>query len=76
MTGTYERCKEKSYFFLGPSYLNRLWATSAAVVVGCALSLPLDAVRVRMHNMRPLPNGRLPYTSSFDCFWKMVKYEA
>lgn len=48
MTGTYDWCKENSYFFLGPSGLNRLWATGAACIVGTAASLPFDAVRVRM----------------------------
>lgn len=76
MTGTYDWCKENSYFFLGPSYINRLWATAAAVTVGVTASIPFDAVRTRMHTMRPLPNGRLPYTSSFDCFAKMIKFEA
>lgn len=75
MTGTYDWCKENSYFFLGPSYLNRLWATGAAVTVGVTASMPFDAIRTRMHTMRPLPDGRLPYTSSFDCGAKMVKFE-
>jgi len=75
MTGTYDWCKENSYFFLGPSWINRLWATGVAVGVGVAGSLPFDAVRTRMHTMRPLPNGRLPYESSVDCFQKMLKYE-
>lgn len=76
MTGCYDWCKENSYFFLGPSYINRLWSTAVACVVGVTASMPFDAVRTRMHNMRPLPNGRLPYTSSVDCFQKIIKYEA
>lgn len=70
MTGVFDWCKENSYFFLGPSYINRLWATLAAVGVGVFTTLPFDAVRVRMQTMRPLPNGELPYTSSWDCFKK------
>lgn len=76
MTGTYDWCKENSYFFLGPSYINRLWATAAACIVGVTASLPFDAVRTRMHTMRPLPNGVMPYKNSIDCFAKMMKYEA
>lgn len=72
MTGTYDWCKENSYFFLGPSYINRLWATAAAVGVGVTASLPFDAIRTRMHTMRPLPDGRLPYSSSVDCAAKMI----
>ena len=56
MTGVYDWCKENSYFFLGPSWINRLWATAAATIVGVTASLPFDAVRVRMHTMRPLPD--------------------
>jgi hypothetical protein len=76
MTGVYDWCKENSYFFLGPSWINRLWATAAATIVGVTASLPFDAVRVRMHTMRPLPDGRLPYTSSWDCFKKILFYES
>ena len=76
MTGVYDWCKENSYFFLGPSWINRLWATAAATIVGVTTSLPFDAVRVRMHTMRPLPDGRLPYTSSWDCFKKIMFYES
>lgn len=75
MTNVFDWCKENSYFFLGPSWINRIFATTGATAVGVAVSMPFDAVRVRMHTMRPLPNGRLPYTSSFDCFRKMACYE-
>lgn len=76
MTGIYDWCKENSYFFFGPHWINRLWATGAAVVCGVAASMPFDAVRTRMHTMRPLPNGNLPYWSSWDCFKKMCHYES
>lgn len=75
MTNAYDWCKENSYFFLGPSWMNRFWATGAAAAIGVATSMPFDAIRVRMHTMRPLPDGRLPYTSSWDCAVKMVTYE-
>jgi hypothetical protein len=61
MTGVFDWVKENSYFFFGPSWINRLSATGAAVSVGVAVSLPFDAVRTRMHTQRPLPTGRLPY---------------
>ena len=75
MTNVYDWCKENSYFFLGPSWINRLWATGAAVACGVAASMPFDTVRVRMHTMRPLPNGHLPYKDSWDCLKKTLKYE-
>lgn len=75
MTNVYDWCKENSYFFLGPNWINRLWATGAACTVGTIVSLPFDAIRVRMQTMRPLPDGRMPYSSSFDCAVKMWTYE-
>ena len=75
MTNVFDWCKENSYFFLGPSWMNRLWATAAATACGVATSMPFDAVRVRMHTMRPLPNGHMPYHSSWDCFKKMWYFE-
>ena len=75
MTNVYDWCKENSYFFLGPSWINRLWATGAACAVGTVASMPFDAVRVRMQTMRPLPDGQMPYKNSWDCAIKMYTYE-
>ena len=75
MTNVYDWCKENSYFFLGPSWINRTWATGVAVACGTAASMPFDAIRVRMQTMRPLPDGTLPYKSSYDCAVKMMHYE-
>lgn len=75
MTNAYDWMKENSYYYLGPSWINRFLATGTAVGCGVLFSMPFDAVRVRMHTMRPLPTGELPYKSSWDCFWKMLQYE-
>lgn len=75
MTNAYDWCKENSYFFLGPSWINRFWSTGVAAGLGTLVALPFDAIRVRMHTMRPLPDGRLPYWSSWDCAKKMLTYE-
>lgn len=75
MTNAYDWCKENSYFFLGPSWINRFWSTAVAAGLGTVTALPFDAIRVRMHTMRPLPDGRLPYWSSYDCAKKMLNYE-
>lgn len=75
MTNVFDWCKENSYYFLGPSWINRLWSTAVATSLGVAFSMPFDAVRQRMHTMRPLPSGDLPYTSSWDCFKKMWHFE-
>lgn len=48
MTNAYDWCKENSYFWLGPHWINRLWATAVAVALGTAISMPFDTIRVRM----------------------------
>lgn len=48
MTNAYDWMKENSYFFFGPWWMNRLAATSLAVAIGTATSMPFDAIRVRM----------------------------
>jgi dicarboxylate transporter 10 len=42
MSGIYDLCKENSYFFLGPHWINRLWSTVVACLVGTLASLPFD----------------------------------
>lgn len=75
MTPVYDWVKENSYWCFGPSWINRLSATIAAVGVGVFTSMPFDTIRVRMQTMRPLPNGELPYRSSYDCLKKMFAFE-
>lgn len=61
MTSIHDWVKENCYFFLGPHMLNRMTGCLAACVFGTLFSMPFDAVRLRLHTMRPLPNGLLPY---------------
>lgn len=75
MTPIYDWCKENSYFFLGPSWLNRFWATAVAVIVGSLVSMPFDMIRTRLYTMRPLPNGVMPYSGTFDCLSKILRFE-
>lgn len=75
MSTVYDFLKENAYYFMGPTFWTRIWCTAAAGLVGTAASMPFDTIRVRMHTMRPLPDGSLPYLSSYDCFKKMLFYE-
>jgi solute carrier family 25 oxoglutarate transporter 11 len=75
MTSIFDWCKENSYYYLGPHWINRFWSTAVAVTIGTLVSMPFDMIRVRMQTMRPLPNGMMPYKNSFDCFYKIMKYE-
>lgn len=57
MTLIFDWCKENSYYFFGPHWINRLWGTAVAALCGTLASMPFDMVRTRLHTMRPLPNG-------------------
>lgn len=74
-TGVYDWLKENTYYFTGPISLVRILATAGGVATAGLLSMPFDTVRTRLHTMRPLPNGQMPYDNTFDCFMKIVKYE-
>jgi len=67
--------KEQSYYFLGPIMATRIAGTALGVVVATAISMPFDTLRTRMHTMRPLPNGEMPYKDTLDCFTKIVRHE-
>jgi hypothetical protein len=71
MTGIYDLCKENTYYFFGPHWINRLGATIVASLVGTLVSMPFDMIRTRLHTMRPLPNGEYPYKNTIDCLAKV-----
>ena len=75
MSHIFDLCKENSYFFFGPCWVNRLWSCVVATLIGATVSLPFDMIRLRMHTMMPLPDGRLPYNNALDCFLKIARYE-
>lgn len=75
MTTLYDFLKENAYYFMGPTFWTRIWCTVAAGIAGTVASMPFDTIRVRMHTMRPLPDGTLPYLNVFDCFKKIMFYE-
>jgi hypothetical protein len=74
-SGSYDWMKENTYYFFGPISAVRYLATTAGVATAVALSMPFDTIRTRLHTMRPLPNGQMPYTNTLDCFVKIIKYE-
>ena len=68
--------KENLYYFFGPITFVRIAGTAAGVAGAVALSMPFDAIRTRLHTMRPLPNGMMPYNHELHVFAAMLKYEA
>lgn len=71
-TGAYDWMKENTYYFFGPISMVRFVATTAGVTTAFLLSMPFDAIRTRLHTMRPLPNGQYPYTGFADCMGKIL----
>lgn len=74
-TGIYDWAKENAYYFFGPVEFVRAFAVTGGVATAMVCSMPFDTIRTRLHAMRPLPNGKLPYTGTFDCLGKILKYE-
>jgi hypothetical protein len=74
-SATLDWMKENMFFFFGPIFLNKLVSITAGVATATAISMPFDTIRNRLHTMRPLPNGQMPYENTLDCFHKIIKYE-
>ncbi|KAJ2550057.1 mitochondrial aspartate-glutamate transporter agc1 [Coemansia sp. RSA 1933] len=64
---------------IGPSPAIRLLAKlgngAVAGVTGVSIIFPLDMVKTRLQNQKPMANGRLPYAGAVDCFRKIVAGE-
>jgi len=74
-SGCYDYIKENMFYFFGPVTLNRLVGTAVGAAAAMAVSMPFDTIATRLHTMRPLPNGQMPYEGTFDCMTKIIKYE-
>lgn len=74
-TGANDWMKENTYYFFGPQLLTRLAGTAGGVVAAMTLSMPFDMIKTRLHTMRSLPNGNMPYNNTFDCMGKIIKFE-
>jgi len=66
-SGILDWMKENTYYFFGPMFLTRFVAITAGCATAFVFSLPFDAIRTRLHTMRPLPNGEMPYNGTIDC---------
>jgi solute carrier family 25 (mitochondrial oxoglutarate transporter), member 11 len=73
-----EQCKENfaSYFQGGMTdWRNIIISNTIGGTVAAVVSLPFDMAKTRMQQMRPLPDGTLPYKNMFDCIGKIAKKE-
>ena len=71
MSSFYDWLKEYLYFFFGPPAWLRPLVLLPTAALGAACFLPFDNIKVRLHNMKPLPNGELPYSGAKECFSKV-----
>lgn len=71
----YDYLKEWIYWFLGPASYLRPTALLTTTSIACALAIPFDNIKTRLHVMTKLPDGRLPYLSIRDAFSKIFTYE-
>jgi hypothetical protein len=76
MSQFYDFLKEWFYWIFGPSQWLRPMILVPTAALGVSLYLPFDNIRTRFHTMTPLPNGEMPYKSTTDAFFKILKYEA
>lgn len=75
MSNLYDFLKEYYFFFFGAATWLRPAVLLPVTFVGAFVFLPFDNVKVRLHTMFSLPDGRSPYDGAFDCFKKILKYE-
>lgn len=76
MSNFYDYCKEWMYWFFGPTNWLRPVCLAPTAFLGVYLYLPFDNIKVRLHTMTRLPDGRFPYTGVLDAFGKIFSYEA
>jgi hypothetical protein len=70
MSSIYDYIKEYLYYFFGPPKWLRPLCLLPTAAIGAACYLPFDNIKVRLHTMRPLPNGQLPYLGTIDALRK------
>jgi len=58
-----------------PSLKTRLGAAATGGFFAAFLSLPFDLLKSRMQDMKPLPNGKAPYTGFVDCAAQVFRKE-
>lgn len=71
MSSFYDYLKEYLYYFFGPPKWLRPLVLLPTAALGAACYLPFDNIKVRMHTMRALPNGQLPYEGVVDALSKV-----
>jgi len=75
MMVSYQELKERLKPYLGDTLKCHFLASIVAGLCGTILALPFDNIKVKIVNMNPDANGKMPYKGIFDCFYKSVRRE-
>ena len=75
MMATYDEVKEVCTNQMGSGLHTNLTSAAAAGFFCAYFSLPFDLIKTRLQNMKPLPNGALPYNGVVDCASQILKTE-
>eukprot|EP01029_Cantina_marsupialis_P003582 TRINITY_DN1348_c0_g1_i1.p1 TRINITY_DN1348_c0_g1~~TRINITY_DN1348_c0_g1_i1.p1 ORF type:complete len:301 (-),score=79.32 TRINITY_DN1348_c0_g1_i1:141-1043(-) len=75
MLATFDQAKDMLTPLMGDRLITTL-TSSALAGFGCAfMSLPFDMMRTRLMNMKPLPDGSMPFKNTLDVAVKTVSRE-
>jgi solute carrier family 25 oxoglutarate transporter 11 len=58
-----------------PGMATRAGASASGAICCAYASLPPDMLKSRLQNMKPGPDGVMPYSGMLDCFTSVVKNE-
>jgi len=75
MLATYDQAKQAIAPYMAPGFWHNFASSSIAGVSASVLSLPFDFVKTRLQKQVPGPDGKLPYSSFFDCGIKSIRSE-
>lgn len=77
--GTYSQAKKalqsSSSPWLQGGMLQHITAGMISGLACTIVSLPVDMAKTRLQQMKPLPNGQMPYNGSVDCILSVVRKE-
>ncbi len=75
MMTPYQELKERLKPYFGDTFPNHAISSIVAGLFATLLSLPFDNVKVKLVNMKPDANGKMPYKGIMDCAMKSVGRE-
>lgn len=75
MMVSYQELKERLKPYLGDTFKCQFISSIVAGLCGTTLALPFDNIKVKIVNMSPDANGKMPYKGITDCLLKSIRRE-